>query len=331
MEDDLMRLFGGERMKSLMNTLGLPDDQPIEAKMVSKSIESAQKKIEGLNFDTRKHVLEFDDVLNHQRNVIYKRRRKYLSSNEIKQKPEEKSEADEVALFKAKADEESADKAQPTMSEEILQMVRVEMDDLVTLHLNALDELGNKKEDWDNLFKTANAIIQVDQNLINKVKEAAKNASDKEFAVADTLYQKAFELWQEKEKEMGKEVFEGAQRFVALQALDQLWMEHLDTMDHLRDSVRLRGYGQRDPLVEYKKEGHTMFKRLTREINRQIVSMIFHISIQKAPEASVLSQNIQTNLSDGGGISSDPKFAGVGRNDPCPCGSGKKYKKCHGK
>jgi preprotein translocase subunit SecA len=309
MEDDLMRLFGGERMKNLMNTLGLPDEQPIEAKMVSKSIESAQKKIEGLNFDTRKHVLEFDDVLNHQRNIIYKRRRHYIPGTE---------EAKDVDLKR-----------------EILDMVKDEISSLVAFNLNQIDENGNTKQDWDNLYKSANAIIQVDQALVKKIKEASIDAADKEFAVIDTLYQAAATFWDAKEKEMGKEVFEGAQRFVALQSLDQLWMEHLDTMDHLRDSVRLRGYGQRDPLVEYKKEGYQMFQTLIKEINRQIVNTIFHINIQvkQQPQQTKLT-NLTTTSSSGTNSSSgsnDPKFQGVGRNALCPCGSGKKFKKCHGK
>ncbi len=313
MEDDLLRLFGGERMKSLMTTLGLPDDQPIEAKMVSRSIEQAQKKIEGLNFDTRKHVLEFDDVLNHQRNVIYKRRRRYLAGTE---------EAKDVDL-----------------KQEILDMVKEELASLATFHLNQIDEHGNTNQDWENLFKAANAIIQVDQSLISKIQEAAKNAADKEFAVVDALYQAAAAVWETKEKEMSKEVFDGAQRFVALQSLDQLWMEHLDTMDHLRDSVRLRGYGQRDPLVEYKKEGFVMFQNLVKEINRQIVNTIFHINVQVNPANQPPVQqpslaNLVTSSSSGSTAAAapiDPKFQGVGRNDPCPCGAinpqtGKPYK-----
>ncbi len=318
MEDDLMRLFGGERMKNLMNTLGLPDDQPIEAGMVSKSIESAQKKIEGLNFDTRKNVLEYDDVLNHQRNIIYKRRRRYLSGT---------AESKDVDL-----------------KAEILEMVTTELGELVTLHLNALDEAGNpKKEPLQAIFEAVNAIIPVTPELIKQAKEGMEDAADQEFATTDILYQAAAKFWEEKEKEMGKEIFEGAQRFVALQAVDMLWMEHLDTMDHLRDSVRLRGYGQRDPLVEYKKEGFDMFQRMIAEINKQVVNTIFHISI--SPPAGGQPQqsqpiNLQTNLSDGsaltgGNPSIDPKFQGIGRNDPCPCGAinpqtGKpyKYKKC---
>lgn len=319
MEDDLMRLFGGERMKSLMTTLGLPDDQPIEAKMVSKSIESAQKKIEGLNFDTRKHVLEFDDVLNHQRNIIYKRRRRYVPGTE------------ESKNFDLK--------------QEILGMVKEEIGSAVVSSFNlpsvsVQDRLPGKTDanPFDEIMKQINTIIPVPPELAKKAREAGENAADKEFAITDAFYQAAVEFWDEKEKQMNKEVFEGAQRYVALQALDSLWMEHLDTMDHLRDSVRLRGYGQRDPLVEYKKEGFTMFQRLTAEINKQIVYTIFHIGVQIQPQNTAQVQNpmnLVTNLSSGSAdqqISSsagtDPKFLNVGRNDPCPCGSGSKYKKC---
>lgn len=307
MEDDLMRLFGGERMKNLMTSLGVADDQPIEAKMVSRSIESAQKKIEGLHFDSRKSVLEFDDVLNHQRNVIYKRRRKYLAGT---------TEAKEVNL-----------------KAEILALVKEEIDSLVKFHLNQIDENGSKKQDWENLFKSVTQIIPVTPELQKKVRDESENSSDQEFAITDAFYLDAEKFWDQKEKEMGKEVFEGAQRFVALQSLDQLWMEHLDTMDHLRDSVRLRGYGQRDPLVEYKKEGFIMFRRLSDEINRQIVNTIFHISaqLQAKPADQIPLNNLITSSSADASVSgavSDPEMNGIGRNDPCPCGSGKKYKKC---
>lgn len=186
------------------------------------------------------------------------------------------------------------------------------------------------------MFKTINTILPVDQKLISSVKEAAKNAANKEFAVCDVLLKAVEDLWATKEKEMGKEVFEGAQRYVALQSLDNLWMEHLDTMDHLRDSVRLRGYGQRDPLVEYKKEGYQMFQNLVKEINKQIVFTLFHISIQvnQKPVQQENLKNLVTSSAGGSqqtGAVIDPQYEGVGRNDPCPCGSGKKFKKCHGK
>jgi preprotein translocase subunit SecA len=313
MDDDLMRLFGGDRMKNLMSALKLPDDQPIEAGLVSRSIEQAQKKIEGLNFDTRKHVLEFDDVLNHQRNIIYKRRRRYL-----------------VGTPESQAVDLKAD---------ILEMVKNEIGEMAASSLSFTPETEAQagQDPMMELFKAANAIIPVDEKLMAKVKGAAENAADKEFAIVDTLYKAAEDLWEAKEKEMGKEIFEGAQRFVALQSLDQLWMEHLDTMDHLRDSVSLRGYGQRDPLVEYKKEGYGMFQRLIAEINKQIVYTIFHVTVQLQPQPVAQSLNLQTNKLDGAAAQSssqpslDPKFQNVGRNDPCPCGSGKKYKKCHGK
>jgi preprotein translocase subunit SecA len=329
MEDDLMRLFGGERMKSLMTSLGLPDEQPIEAKMVSRSIESAQKKIEGLNFDTRKHVLEFDDVLNHQRNHIYKKRRVYLGTEPVLESDVKTGDDD--------GDLEETVKKPLNLKSEILNLVRDELAELVEFNLNIVDENGNEKRDWDNLFKSAQAIIPVTPELQKKAKAEYENAADQDFAVADCLYKSASDIWEQREKELGKEIFEGAQRYVALQALDNLWMDHLDTMDHLRDSVRLRGYGQRDPLVEYKKEGYQMFQTLLKEINKQIVSSIFHISVNVQPRpAQSLPKNLMTNLSDGSVSSSsnpsgDPKYEGVGRNDRCPCGSGKKFKKCHGK
>ncbi len=308
MEDDLMRLFGGDRMKNLMTSLGLPDDQPIEAKIVSKSIESAQKKIEGLHFDSRKNVLEFDDVLNTQRNNIYKRRRKYLAGTE---------ESKIVDL-----------------KQEILGITKTEIGNIVQLNLNAIDENGNQKKDWDNLFKSVNVIIPVTPELQKKITEESNNAADQEFAIVDAIYAEAEKAWEQREKDMGVDVFAGAQRFVALQSLDNLWMEHLDTMDHLRDSVRLRGYGQRDPLVEYKKEGYTMFKRLGDEINRQIVNTLFHISVSVS-QTPVNQQPLQTlitsaanGVQQSSGQAPDPSMSEVGRNDQCPCGSGKKFKKC---
>ena len=212
---------------------------------------------------------------------------------------------------------------------EILEMVQTEIGELVTFHLNAVDETQNvKKEPLQAIFEAINTIIPVTPELINQAKSAMEDAADREFAIIDIFYQAAAKFWEDKEKEMGKEVFEGAQRFVALQSLDTLWMEHLDTMDHLRDSVRLRGYGQRDPLVEYKKEGFAMFQRMIAEINKQIVYTIFHISVQVQPQPTP-QMNLVTNQSDSSSATTiDPKYQNIGRNDPCPCGSGKKFKRC---
>ena len=224
LEDDLMRIFASDKIKSLMTILKIPEDQPIEAKMVSGAIESAQGKIEGFNFDIRKHLLDYDDVLNKHREIIYKKRREFLQPKEWK------------------------------------------------LEL----------ENW------------------------AKTEQEKSGLA-------------EKEKEL-KENFNQAARFVALRTTDMLWMSHLEEMEALRDSVRLRAYGQQDPLVEYKNEGHIMFKRFLEMIESGIVQTILRASLKPATQQ-------QTDAA----IPSVNKKKQAGRNDPCPCGSGKKYKKCHGK
>ncbi len=307
MEDDLMRLFGGDRMKKLMGTLGLPDDQPIESKIVSNSIEQAQKKIEGLNFDTRKNVLEYDDVLNHQRNIIYKRRRKYLAGL---------PEAEGV-----------------DMKAEILEMIHDEISGIVSFAF-----ASHEKQDAaiKEIFEGVGSIFPVSETVQTRVVEETKNSANREFAVIDELMKEVDHIWAHKEQDMTLEVYSNVQRFIALQSLDQLWMEHLDTMDHLRDSVRLRGYGQRDPLIEYKKEGFQLFQRLIQEINKQITYTVLKVSMQVEQHDNHVHQNLVTNLSDGSGSNSVAATStnktetgdSIGRNDPCPCGSGKKWKKC---
>ncbi|MDD2696925.1 MAG: preprotein translocase subunit SecA [Candidatus Pacebacteria bacterium] len=223
LEDDLMRIFGSDRIKSLMGVLKIPEDQPIETKIISGAIESAQGKIEGFNFDLRKHILEYDDVMNKHREVIYKKRKEIL----------EKSK----------------------------------------------DELKSY------------------------ILEIAKKAGVPE------------EAYQKKEDELGSEKMRQAEKIVALRILDMLWLEHLENMDYLRDSVRLRAYGQRDPLVEYKTEGHKMFQRLLNQIELGIANTILKVSVVEQPQQTQ-SVGVQKNKKK------------PGRNDPCPCGSGKKYKKC---
>jgi preprotein translocase subunit SecA len=290
MEDDLMRLFGGERMKNLMNTLKIPDDEPIEARLVSRSIESAQKKIEGLNFDTRKHVLEFDDVLNHQRTVIYKKRRAYIQGSKI----------------------EAGD-----LKQEILDLIKQEIDEVVSFNFSSRE---TEAEALKEIYETANTIFPVTPEVKKAAEEAMANAADREFTLIDTLYAHAAKVLDEKETEIGAEQYEQIMRYLMLQSIDSLWMEHLDTMDHLRDSVRLRGYGQRDPLVEYKKEGFQMFQRLLANISKQVVYTILKVGIQVHDHS--------THDHSHAPVESDPRAANIGRNDPCYCGSGLKYKKC---
>lgn len=313
MEDDLMRLFGGDRMKRMMTTLGLPDDQPIEARLVSRSIEQAQKKIEGLHFDTRKHVLEFDDVLNHQRTIIYKRRRKYLGMT---------------------------DEGESLMDilDEVSGLIKDEIFEVVRFNFAARLEESKNDDPLKEIFETVNTIFPVTEELKKQVIEASQNAADKEFAIADTLVNAALTVRKNKEMEIGPILYQQIMRYIALQSLDGLWMEHLDTMDHLRDSVRLRGYGQRDPLVEYKKEGFILFRRLVADINKQIVYTVLKVTVQAQPQQQAPAPQSNVTLSSGTGsltTSSSSAAASktvdgstVGRNDQCPCGSGKKYKKC---
>lgn len=323
MEDDLMRLFGGDRMQSMMETLRIPDDQPIEAKLVSRSIEGAQKKIEGLNFDTRKNVLEYDDVLNHQRTVVYKRRRRYLQG-----------QSDAV---NAQLNEENG-----TIKEEILDLLRDEIEYIVESNFSANE---NEADALKEIFETVNTIYPIANSVQSTIQEAMQNAANREFVLIDELYNGAVKAFEAKEVEIGEEQYKQITSYIMLQAIDNLWMEHLDTMDHLRDSVRLRGYGQRDPLVEYKKEGFSLFQRLLAEIDRQVTYSILKVHTHEAPNERQQGNIILSGSDGGAGISAgnnaapavvavdpnadtDPRAQGIGRNDLCYCGSGKKYKKC---
>lgn len=327
MEDDLMRLFGGNRMQSIMETLRIPDDQPIEAGMVSRSIESAQKKIEGLNFDARKNVLQFDDVLNNQRTVIYKRRRNYLAG----------LSEDEVKL---------------DIKAEVLEMIRTEIEDIIRFNFESRSDEDALRE----IFETVNTIYPIEDARKQTIDQALQNVADRQFVLVDELYKNAVEVFEQKEQELGTEVYQQTMRFLMLQTIDNLWMEHLDTMDHLRDSVRLRGYGQRDPLVEYKKEAHILFQRLLEDIDKQVVYSILKVGMQvHTHDDGHEHRNVVLNMGRAGTGETvvgqtenqarsqssaqsiigqvaepekDPRAGNIGRNDPCFCGSGLKYKKC---
>ncbi len=229
-EDDLMRVFGGDRIKGLMSALKVPDDEPIQAKMISSALESAQAKIEGFNFDSRHHLIEYDDVMNKHREIIYKKREEVL---------------------RARGEE-----------------------------------------------------------LKNKVKEIVERANLKK------------EDFEKKEKELGQEQFYQVVKFIYLRVLDMLWQEHLTNMDHMRDSVKLRAYGGKDPLVEYKNEGRKLFKQLLDQMDFEVADNILRSGVQKIPNSQLPIPNEIPNS----------KFqipnSNIGRNDPCPCGSNRKWKKC---
>jgi len=277
-----MRIFGGDKVKSLMERLKVPDDQPIENRFISKAIESAQSRIEGLNFDIRKHVLEYDDVLNKQRETIYRKRKEILRNSNLKP--------------------------------EFLKMIENEIRSWVNFHTQ-----GEIREKWN-----ISEIKEISQSTFGLAAESLKKLTEMENQdeISDYLINLAQKSYDIKEKEIEKENMRQVEKLVRLRSLDMLWMDHLDDMDHLRDSVRLRAYGQRDPLVEYKNEGIKLFQRLLAAIQSTAVNMIYKVSLGPAREHEHHGHSLP--VSPGG----ENK---VGRNDPCPCGSGKKYKKCHGK
>ncbi|MGE5297884.1 MAG: preprotein translocase subunit SecA [Acidobacteriaceae bacterium] len=270
LEDELMRLFGGDRVKKMMETLGVAEDQPIEHGLINKSIQSAQSKIEGLNFDTRKHVLEYDDVMNKQRTVIYKKRREIL----------EKVNG---------------------LTDETKQLIENEIAQIVSF------EYSQETFDQNRLLQSINAIFPVKSEDL---------AGGDEIETINRLSEIADKLYEEKKQRVKPDVMAQLEKYVYLRVIDQLWQEHLDTMEHLRDSVRLRGYGQRDPLQEFKREGFDLFERLLKEADNQVVYTIFKVDVVLQPQPTPGSSQ----------QSADNKS--IGRNDPCPCGSGKKWKKC---
>jgi preprotein translocase subunit SecA len=277
LEDDLMRLFGGDRVKRLMDTLGVSEDQPIEHNLVSKTIESAQHKIEGLNFDLRKHVLEFDDVLNKQRSIIYGRRRKILN--------------DEINL-----------------KEYILEHVN-----------NEIEVIAAYEENKEEALKKINLIFPISDFPASSADRQPPSSS----MWINHLTNLAKQLYEEKEKKLTPPVLRQIEKFLTLQAIDNLWMEHLDTMDHLRQSVRLRGYAQKDPLVEYKQDGMRLFENLLKEIDKAVVYTIFKVELRPQSEIRQEAPSKPKAVT--------PEGKKIGRNAPCWCGSGKKFKRCHGK
>jgi len=317
LEDELMRRFGGDRMWAMMDKLGLPDDQPIENGIISKSIESAQSKIEGHNFDIRKQILEYDDVVNKQREVVYGRRKKVLKKKEIKS--------------------------------EIEDILRSEVEHTVTIHTSEeLEDKWNVKEIQEEVEMLIGSKPELKQKLEEIQKSREHSSSEAKIsAMMDYVYQILKEEYGQKEQKIGTDIFRKIEKEVYLKTIDQYWMEHLGALTHLRDSTNLQSYGQKDPLIEYKKEGFRLFQNLLANIDHAMIKTFFRIQPVEGPMST--PQSPAENLKFSGG--EEPKqFAEtasnkkpeakaqpvksekqVGRNEPCPCGSGKKYKKCHGK
>jgi preprotein translocase subunit SecA len=322
LDDELMTRFGGDKLKNVMERLGLPEDQPIQNKMISKQIEGAQSKIEGFNFDIRKHVLDYDDVVNKQRELIYTRRREALERDEVKN--------------------------------EILDLLREEIEEIVGVH--AIGE----KYNWEvkNIIKDVQTNFPLSADAQKKVEEIISNNTidDREAItqVIEYMFAQAKIVYSAKEQENGEEAMRAIEKSILLRTIDQHWMNHLDAIEHLRQGIGLRGYGQQDPLIEYKKEAFDMFSQLVANIRNTVLHTIFRATVVK-PEDSMVSR-VSQNMELSGADSNPEQFAAaakqekkemienmpkiekpvksdktVGRNDDCPCGSGKKYKKCCGK
>lgn len=291
LEDDLMRLFGSDSIAGVMDKLGMDDSVPVEHSLVTRSIESAQKKVESRNFDLRKHVLEYDDVMNQQREVIYGQRRRVLLRENLQdtiQDMIEKVVAGTVARFTGES---------------------------------------KYSEDWD-----LRGLIEFGEQLFlhpGRIQEEELRELETRDAVQVRLFQEALNHWRAREEEFGVEALRELERVILLRVVDTKWVDHLDAVDQLRQGIGLRAYGHSDPLVEYKFEAYTMFQEMVRGIQEDVVQHLFRVQIMLAQD----EQNVwQISENRGGEQRSQPvKVHHIGRNAPCPCGSGKKYKRCCGK
>ncbi len=304
LEDDLLRIFGSERISHIMDRLGIEEDQPIEHRLVTKAIENAQRRVEAHNFEIRKHLLEYDNVMNKQREVIYAQRREVLSGENLR--------------------------------DSVLEMVEEQIESFVDLYT---DEKG-LPEDWD--WKgLQDAIYQQFSFRWNPppLNEDGLNRS----RLKEMLTEEAKKIYERKEKEFGEPLIRYLEKVLMLQSIDHHWKDHLLAIDQLKEGIGLRGYGQKDPLIEYQKEAYQMFLDMLERIKRDTVQKLFAIQIAKQEEAKEVKLERKQafyltrgpepsprggSMEGGGGMTVRREGKKVGRNDPCPCGSGKKYKKC---
>ena len=292
-EDDVIRLFAGDRFKKVMDGIDAPEDEPIEAKMLTRLIESAQRKVEGNNFSIRKNVLQYDDVMNKQREVIYTEREKVL-----------------------KGDDLSGDIA--SMTEDLI-------DDTVDFNVKVNDK-HEKYIDYEGIYRFGRAAFDFDEDFLDGHKEASADE------IKRFMKEEAKEAYADKVKEFGEEAFREVERVVLLRVVDQRWMDHIDAMDQLRQGIGLRAVGQIDPVRAYAEEGFDMFEAMNESIREETVRIMYHVQNPEKMERKQVAKEVKTVNPDTGvqePIRRTEKK--VGRNDPCPCGSGKKYKHCHGK
>ena len=295
LDDDLMKIFGGDMITSVYNTLKADENMPIEMGMISKAVENAQKRVEGRHFSIRKHVLQYDDVMNTQREIIYKQRKEVLDGENLK--------------------------------DQIQKMMHSVVEEVVTTHET---EEGVNKE---GLRTEAKAILNIElEDINNNPQELIEEISNK-----------VIESYDAKEKEIGEKELRELERVVMLKVVDQKWMDHIDSMDELKDGIGLRAYGQKDPVALYKIEGFDMFEQMTNDIKIDVVKILTHIKGIQNTERKQTVKITGEGLKQEGTPTIPNKSQNapntpiknqgpqVGRNDPCPCGSGKKYKNCCGK
>lgn len=304
LDDDLMKIFGGEAITKVYETLGADENMPIESRLISSSVESAQRRVEGRNFSIRKAVLNYDDVMNTQREIIYKQRREVLDGEDLKAN--------------------------------VLKMIKSLIEDIVTPYF--AEEQVNK----ESLLQELNTNLTItDLESLNK-----ENIHLKE--VIEEAVEKAYAIYEEREKTIGAEELRELERVVTLKIVDEKWMDHIDAMDELKDGIGLRAYGQKDPVVQYRIEGFDMFDQMVLDIKTDVVKLLMHVrkkeeNIQRTEAARITGMSLENSaISNLDGtiapktsspqnqtvVNNEPK---VGRNDQCPCGSGKKYKNCCGR
>ncbi|RBP44169.1 preprotein translocase subunit SecA [Garciella nitratireducens] len=293
LEDDLMRLFGSEKIQGLVESIGLEEDQPIEHRMLTKGIENAQRKVEGRNFGIRKHVLQYDNVMNQQREIIYKQRRMVLEGENMK--------------------------------EYIFSM----LDALIEYYVQIYTGFSNHSDDWDyqGLWN------YMESNFLPKGMIKIPEVELTREELKEILLQAAKKVYEEREQKIGSEQMRELERVILLQVVDSKWMDHIDAMDELKQGIGLRAYGQEDPVQAYQTEGYNMFEEMIHSIQEDTLKYLFHVEVKKVPQLKEQIEVDQLSTNKGNENKKAPivKKDKIGRNDPCPCGSGKKYKKCCGK
>ncbi len=290
LEDDLMRLFGSENIAGIMERLGIEEDMPIEHSMITKSIETAQRRVENRNFDVRKHVLQYDDVMNQQRELIYRQRRQVLTGENMK--------------------------------ENILEMINTSVERAV----NSYAPEGVYPEEWDlkGLLEYAEQFFLPAHELTPEDLEGMGRKELQNF-----LSERSQEAYEAREEELGPDTMREIERAILLRVVDDKWMDHLDAMDQLRDGIGLRAYGQKDPLIEYKYEGYEMFQNMIDAIQDDVVRYIFRVNVVQPQQQT--RKVVENRYAEDGPKQPIRRENKIGRNAPCPCGSGKKYKRCCGR